>query len=75
MKLDQQYVVRRWSCLCGTWFQYVLLEAGCAYARLAKALISELLELVEAEFAKSHGRVPGGEAVVNVPWASSAAAR
>ncbi len=39
-------------------------EAGHAYARLAEALISELLELVEAEFAISHGGVPGGEAVV-----------
>jgi glutamate-ammonia-ligase adenylyltransferase len=39
-------------------------EAGRAYALLAEALIAGLLERVEAEFARMHGRVPGGEAVV-----------
>ncbi len=39
-------------------------EAGCAYAQLAETLIVELLQRVEAEFARVHGRVPGGEAAV-----------
>ncbi|QGM47209.1 bifunctional [glutamine synthetase] adenylyltransferase/[glutamine synthetase]-adenylyl-L-tyrosine phosphorylase [Methylocystis heyeri] len=39
-------------------------DAGFAYARLAEILIGGLLDVVEAEFARAHGRVPGGEAAV-----------
>jgi glutamate-ammonia-ligase adenylyltransferase len=40
------------------------LQAGRAYAALADAAISELLRLVEAEFARTHGRMEGGAAAV-----------
>ncbi|MGA8172795.1 MAG: bifunctional [glutamine synthetase] adenylyltransferase/[glutamine synthetase]-adenylyl-L-tyrosine phosphorylase, partial [Methylocystis sp.] len=39
-------------------------EAGRAYAQLAEVLIAGLLERVEVEFARAHGRVPGGAAAV-----------
>jgi glutamate-ammonia-ligase adenylyltransferase len=39
-------------------------EAGRAYALLAEVVIAGLMERVEAEFAKAHGRVPGGAAAV-----------
>lgn len=35
-------------------------QAGLAYARLAEALISSLLERALDEFAKTHGRIEGG---------------
>jgi glutamate-ammonia-ligase adenylyltransferase len=39
-------------------------EAGRAYALLAEVAVAGLLERVEIEFAKAHGRVPGGAAAV-----------
>lgn len=39
-------------------------EAGRAYALLAEVVIAGLLERVETELAKAHGRVPGGAAAV-----------
>jgi len=38
--------------------------AGKAYAALAEASIAALLRVVEEEFRKAHGSVPGGEAAV-----------
>jgi glutamate-ammonia-ligase adenylyltransferase len=38
--------------------------AGSAYAQLAEELIGAVQRAVEADFAASHGRVPGGAAVV-----------
>ena len=38
--------------------------AGRAYSALAQALIGALLERVSEEFAKDHGRAPGGRACV-----------
>jgi glutamate-ammonia-ligase adenylyltransferase len=38
--------------------------AGEAYARLAGVLVARLFEVVEAEFALSHGHVPGAAAAV-----------
>lgn len=39
-------------------------EAGAAYATLAGVLVRRLLAAVEGEFARTHGRVAGGAAVV-----------
>lgn len=39
-------------------------EAGAALARLAEAALASLWPLVEAEFARAHGRVPGGRFAV-----------
>jgi glutamate-ammonia-ligase adenylyltransferase len=38
--------------------------AGEAYATLAEAVVRRLFDAVEEEFARAHGRVPGGRAVV-----------
>ncbi len=40
------------------------MQAGAAYAALAGVLVRRLLEAVETEFAKAHGRVAGGVAAV-----------
>ncbi len=40
------------------------IQSGAAYATLAGVLVRGLLAAVEAEFAKAHGRVAGGAAVV-----------
>ena len=39
-------------------------RAGEAYALLAEVVIAGLLERVEAEFARTHGKIPGGAAAV-----------
>jgi len=39
-------------------------QAGGAYAQLAECMIQAMLELVEREMARAHGRVSGGAAVV-----------
>lgn len=39
-------------------------QAGLAYASLATALVRQLLQAVEAEVARAHGKVPGGQHVV-----------
>ncbi|MBX6367373.1 MAG: bifunctional [glutamine synthetase] adenylyltransferase/[glutamine synthetase]-adenylyl-L-tyrosine phosphorylase [Rhodospirillales bacterium] len=38
--------------------------AGAAFADIAEASIATLLDLVEKELARTHGRIPGGAAVV-----------
>ncbi|WP_375250207.1 bifunctional [glutamine synthetase] adenylyltransferase/[glutamine synthetase]-adenylyl-L-tyrosine phosphorylase [Sphingomonas sp.] len=40
------------------------LDAGAGYARVAEAAIVTLTRATVAEFARSHGRVPGGELVI-----------
>ncbi|MFQ6553343.1 glutamine-synthetase adenylyltransferase [Aestuariibius insulae] len=39
-------------------------EAACSYADLADAVLQSLLPVVSEEFAKKHGSVPGGRALV-----------
>ena len=49
-------------------------EAGRAFALLAEVVIAGLLERVEVEFAKTHGRFPAARRR-SPPWENSAGAK